>query len=285
MKVEEKYVELEGIRVHYLSGGEGSPLLLIHGLGNAVLSWSANIEPLALSHRIYALDLPGHGFSDKPAISYTVDYGVNFLLKFMDKVGIQEANVVGNSMGGLLAARLALDIPDRVIRLILVDAAGIGRDLAFFLRFLTLPLVGKLLYRTTSEKKVRFVLKKILFDQSLITDELVKEMYRYRSIPGNDENALKILKYGVNLLGQREKVVVGDRLPSLRKPTLILWGAQDRLIPVDHAYLAHKLIEGSILHIFQGCGHWPQMEKASEFNELLQEFLQSPLESQALKTP
>ncbi|MEE9198687.1 MAG: alpha/beta fold hydrolase, partial [Dehalococcoidia bacterium] len=264
---------LDGVSVRYLTAGSVGPsVILIHGLGNSLAAWQRNITPLSQSFRVYALDLPGHGLSTGPGGRYDLSFIARFMGQFLDHLKLTSVNLIGSSMGGLVAMKTALELPERVYSLVLVGSAGLGREMAYFLRLLTLPGVGEVLSRP-SWRKTRWGLKNILYDHSFITDALVDELHRYRTIPGVNRTMLKILRYGANFLGQKDKVIMLDRLESLKKPTLVVWGAQDSILPASHSYAAHRRIQGSRLHVFQQCGHWPQMEKSGPFNELVTGFL------------
>ncbi|MFQ5933732.1 MAG: alpha/beta fold hydrolase [Dehalococcoidia bacterium] len=270
---EERRAVLEHVTIRYLAAGSGPPVLLIHGLGNSVAVWRNNIGPISKNHRTIALDLPGHGLSSTYNGQYNLSFAVEFMGQFLDHLSLPEASLVGSSLGGLVAMRTALKFPKRVRSLVLVGSAGLGREVALFLRLLTLPWLGSRISRPT-RKRTLWSLKKLVYNHSFITDDLVDEMYWYRSIPGVSETMLKILRYGVDLRGQKDKVIMLDRLGELNMPTLILWGAQDGILPASHAYNALRRIEGARLHTFDECGHWPHLEKSEIFNSLVVRFLQ-----------
>ncbi|MCH9037618.1 MAG: alpha/beta fold hydrolase [Chloroflexi bacterium] len=265
-------IRVGSVDVRYLVAGAGSPVLLVHGLGNSAAAWRSNIGPLSEGFHVYAVDLPGHGLSAPYNGKYSLSYGAHFIGGFLDALNLKSVGIIGSSLGGMLALKTALDLPEKVKRLVLVGSAGLGREMAPFLRWLTIPILGQLMARP-SRRTTRLSLEKAVFDPSFITDDLVEEAYRYRAIPGATSTMLKILRTGTNIRGQKAGFVLLDQLDSLGTPTLILWGAQDSIFPVAHARRAHGRIPGSKLHIFQDCGHWPQMEKSEEFNALVTQFL------------
>ena len=264
---------MDGVPIRYLMAGSGPPVILIHGLGNSAVSWQNNIGPLSETFSVYAIDLPGHGLSAGYDGRYDLSYAARFLGRFLDTLEHTKVNLVVSSMGGLVAMKTALDLSERVSSLALVSSAGLGRELAYFFRALTLPMAGELLSRP-SRRKTKWGLKQIIYDHSLITDALIDEVYRLRSTPGASKTMLNILRYGADIRGQKEKVILLDQLQGLNIPTLIVWGTQDRIIPSLHAYVAHRRIKGSRLYIYEECGHWPQMEKSDSFNALVTGFLQ-----------
>ena len=134
------------MKVRYVAAGAGPAVVLVHGLGATLSVWNENVPALAQDHAVYAMDLPGHGWSDKPDdIAYDPVSGARFLVRFMDALGIPRATLVGNSGGGLIAALCALDYPERVDRLVLVDPAGLGRSISGFLRASSVPVLGEVI--------------------------------------------------------------------------------------------------------------------------------------------
>ena len=261
------------IRVRYVLEGEGPAVVLVHGLGASLSVWGANISPLAEGHSVYALDLPGHGKSDKPKeVDYGAVSGAHFLVSFMDSVGISKATLIGNSAGGLVTALCALAYPHRLERLVLVDAGGLGRQLAWFLRFASLPLLGELL-QTPNVRNPRNLIKSVFYEPQDLSDDLMMELMWARNIPAAKKAVLRAVRSGINLWGLRRNMVVLHRLKQFLKPVLIIWGREDRIIPVAHAHRAAQVLPNCQVHVISRCGHWPQLERADEFNSLVLGFL------------
>lgn len=269
---EHRFVTVAGIRTHYVVAGSGPPVLLLHGLSANLMAWCRNIGPLAERHTVYALDLPGRGDSDKPDIDYSVPTGARFIREFMDTMGIRSGTLVGSSMGGILALRAAVDFPDRVDKLVLVAPAGLGRGMAWYVRALSLPLVGEVLEHPTTRGTLAS-LRSILFDDGLIQNGLVQAMHRTRQLPGAKQATLKMVRGGVGLRGLHGKWIMTAQLAKLDIPVLLVWGAQDRIIPVELARRAAQQSPEVSMRVFEQCGHWPHMEKADEFNQTVMEFL------------
>jgi pimeloyl-ACP methyl ester carboxylesterase len=133
----------DGMAIRYLEAGDGPPLVLLHALGESALDWRWVMPALSRTHRVYGPDLPGFGDSDKPAADYTPAFFGHFVAAFLDTLRVERAAVVGNSLGGLAALRLALSDPSRVVALGLMASAGLGREVSFALRSLTLPGYGE----------------------------------------------------------------------------------------------------------------------------------------------
>ena len=269
---EHRFVTVNGIRTHYVAAGKGEPLLLLHGLGASLMAWGLNIEPLSQEFSVYAIDIPGHGDSEKPDLDYQMPTAINFVRGFMDALGLERASIAGSSMGGMIALRTAVEYPELVNRLVLVDAAGLGREVAWFLRAMSLPLVGELI-ENPSPRNTRVLLSRIFYNPSLVQESLIREIYRTRIMPGSKRAVLRIIRGAIGLRGIHSKWIMTNELEQLNSPVLIVWGAQDRILPVSHATNAARIAPQVSLSIFDECGHWPQMERGNEFNRVALEFL------------
>ncbi len=266
------YVNVDGINTHYIAAGEGPPLLLIHGLGASVITWRDNIEPLSRSFRVYAIDLPGHGDTDKPDLDYKMETITKFVLQFMEVMGLDKVYYIGNSAGGAVGLQMAVDHPEKLHKLVLVDCAGLGRDISFYVRLVTLPFIGSLL-ESSRVGGPQFMLYNVFYDKSFVSDGLLQELYRSRQMPGAKEAVVRSVKNGMSLFGLRKKFLYLDKLKDLDVPLMVAWGAQDQIFPVAHAYVAAKAAPNIALKVFDQCGHWPHMEKADEFNSAVMDFL------------
>jgi pimeloyl-ACP methyl ester carboxylesterase len=274
-KPQDQYVKVGNINTRFwMVGDKGTAVLLLHGLGGSVENWVFNMEQLAQNHRVYAVDGVWFGRSDKPAGRITISQEVQFIKDFMDGQHIDKASLVGNSAGGLMALRLAIQFPNRVEKLVLVDSGALGREVILSFRLASIPLIGEFFTRP-SRNGVTRLWRQIVYDPALVTDDLVEEAYQLASLPGAQRSLLSAIRAGINFLGQRTDMThsILDNLASIVTPALIIWGQQDRIIPVSHAYVAAKKIPNAELHIFDHCGHMPQMEHPNEFNELVLEFL------------
>jgi 4,5:9,10-diseco-3-hydroxy-5,9,17-trioxoandrosta-1(10),2-diene-4-oate hydrolase len=271
---EDHYVEVGGGRVRYWVEGDGPALLLVHGLACSAEFWQRNVGPLAEEHRVYALDLPGFGLSDKTVGDFSLEYAARSLKAFMDAVGVERATLAGNSMGGVLCAQFVVQFPERAGGLILVGSAGFGRELNPFLRTWSVAVVGDLVFRVY---QMAFpALKRWVFcDANSIGGEWVEGAAAMLRMPGVRENTLRVAQMGIDLHGQREEMFrhLHTGLSSVTAPTLIIWGDHDVAVPVAHAYVAERLIPHAEVRIMKRCGHTPQVERPEEFNKLVLDFL------------
>jgi pimeloyl-ACP methyl ester carboxylesterase len=252
-----KFADLDGLRIHYLEKGEGTPLVLIHGYTSSTYTWKDQFAELAKQYRVIAVDLKGFGFSDKPDGDYSRRAQGEVVARLLDKLNIERAWLVGNSMGGETALNVAADHPEKVLGLVLIDSAGVkvqGRtSLAPW--YLQLPVVGRLLtaLALTSDRLVRAGLEKSFYDDSKITDERVSAYYQPLRTLGGQLSATRAR-------AQFELFPVEDKIPLIKAPTLIIWGAEDELIPLEAGRKLNELITGSKLVVFDKCGHVPQEE-------------------------
>ncbi len=283
-------LSVDGVKLHYLSGGRGSPLVLVHGLGSsAAVEFYYNLEPLAAQHRVIAIDLPGFGQSDKPVLEYTIDVFVKAVSDLMASEGVSPAAVMGVSMGGRVALGLALTAPERVERLILVDALGVGpprRVLAYRILLtkglgeLTLAGTARALRRMNPSAIRRFwgwYLNRPGRVDSIWSNQRIADHGALLSRPEYRAAYLSALRSLAGMRSLRDGVVVEARLPELQMPTLLVWGRHDHIFPPSHAESALKRLPNGRVEIFDDSGHTPQMEEPARFNQLVLEFLEEPL--------
>ncbi len=273
---EDRYVKVGKINTRYWVLGQGSPLLLIHGLGASCEYWQYNIRGLSQGCRVYAFDLPGFGRSDKRIEDLSLDFAGEFLAAFMDRQRVDRASLVGNSLGGVVSLQFAVRFPHRLEKLVLVSSGGWGRELPLPFRLLNIPVLGELMaWAWGTRPGMRRSLRSMVYDPQDITDEFIDQMAELARLPGAKEMLLSVARTGIDLRGQNMRLLepLLRRVPEIEAPTLIIWGAQDPIIPVAHAHIAHQMIKNSQLHILDRCGHVPQIEKPEEFNQLMLDFL------------
>jgi 4,5:9,10-diseco-3-hydroxy-5,9,17-trioxoandrosta-1(10),2-diene-4-oate hydrolase len=275
--VEEHNVEIDGLPIRYLAAGEGPPMVLLHGAGDNALDWRWVMPALAATHRVYAPDLPGSPDSARPPADYSPAFFGRFVASFVGALGIGPATFVGNSLGGLVALRLALSEPARVGALVLVDSAGLGRAVNPAFTSVNVPGLGEAampFWRTPIGAHQRaWGRTALLFAHppGSVPREWLAEQRRLARSPGYLEAHLSVLRALVRPLGQREVLV--ERLPSLKVPTLVVWGAGDRVFPEAQAREAvGRLREGS-LAVIPDCGHMPHVECPERFLAALDGFL------------
>jgi 2-hydroxy-6-oxonona-2,4-dienedioate hydrolase len=277
MVAEEQNTEVEGLPTRYLTAGTtGPPLVLLHGVGDNAFDWRWVLPALASTHRVYAPDLPGSGGSAKPLTDYSPAFFTRFVGAFLDALGVDRATVIGNSLGGLVGLRLALAEPERVTALGLVSSAGLGREVTYALRSMALPGYGKL--AVAWGKRRPGAAQRALGRAALVfarprgaPRKWIKEQYRLARLPGFLEAQLATVRAQVGVKGQREVLV--DRLAQLERPTMVVWGTRDRVIPYSHAKEAASRLQEGYLELIPECGHLPQVEQPERFVSGLRRFL------------
>jgi pimeloyl-ACP methyl ester carboxylesterase len=275
--VEKQDVEIDGMPVRYLAAGEGSPVVLLHGAGDNALDWRWVMPALAATHRVYAPDLPGSPDSARPTADYSPAFFERFVATFVDALDIGRATFVGNSLGGLIALQLALSEPERAGALVLVDSAGLGRAVNPAFTSVNVPGLGEAalpFWRTPVGAYQRaWGRTALLFAHppESVPREWLAEQCRLALSPGYLEAHLTVLRALVDPGGQRGVLV--DQLPLLKMPTLVVWGARDRVFPQSQAKEAvAQLPEGS-LTLVPKCGHMPHVECPDHFLAALDDFL------------
>lgn len=269
---------IHGHDVSYRRAGDGEVLLLIHGLAGSSRTWRTVQPELAESYDVIAPDLLGHGESAKPMGDYSLGAFASGLRDFLAALDVPSATIVGHSFGGGVAMQLAYQHPELCDRLILVASGGLGREVSWLLRIISLP---------GAEHLMPFVFPRILADRG---DDLGRtlsrlglraprlgEMWRsYSSLAGaeNRKAFVRTIRGVIEPGGQTVNAL--DRLYlAAHIPTLIVWGDRDDIIPVSHAHVAHEAIPGSQIAILDGVGHFPHAEAPERFMSVVTGFLQS----------
>jgi pimeloyl-ACP methyl ester carboxylesterase len=268
------YIAINGIQTRYWQmGTSGSPVILLHGGNGSIEFWLYNLAALAVSHRVYAFDMVGSGRSDFPDGSYSIAYQAEFLAGFMTALGINSATLIGNSMGGAVALKFTGFYPDRVDKLVLVDSMGLGKEISLGIRLITLPAIVSLL--RPGRWMIPSMLRSNFYNSHRLPPEWIEFRYPIFAIPDRNRVILRLGQSNFNLAGVRADVYqpIVASLPQIDRPTLIIWGAQDRIIPVKHAYVAAAGLPHHQLEIFPDCGHHPYLEYPTKFNRLVLDFL------------
>jgi pimeloyl-ACP methyl ester carboxylesterase len=273
---QDRYINIGKINARYWTeGNQGSPVILIHGIGLYIESWLPSFNTLAKQHKVYAVDLPGHGKTEKPLnISYTIDNLSQFIKDFMTALDIEKAHIVGHSLGGAIGTRLALTQAASVDRLVLVGSAGLGKEATMVLRIISVPILGEMLTRPSLSGSANLA-KMLVYDPAVMTNELIELAYQMSLLPDMQKSFLRVLRANGNLFGQSKSMYIPNvqGLPSITKPVLVVWGRQDQVVPVAHAEVATKYLPNVRVQLLDNCGHMPMLEHTVDFNKLLLDFL------------
>ena len=272
-----RFVKAGEITLHLNEVGDGPPLILLHGSGPGATSWSNfkhNLPELSRHFRVLAVDQPGYGLSDKPP--FTRDDSVfkvtsRAVAGLLDELGIEQTHFIGNSLGGANALKFTLDHPTRVGRLVLMGPGGAAVNI------FSPPMSEGFKYlrafygaaNPTREQLEAFI-RVMVFDQDLVTDELIDERYAAAIEPSQLDGARRV-QASMDSLPEDDQL--WRVLHKVRHPVLMTWGRDDRVLPLDMAMFAMRRIPNARLHIFPKCGHWAQLEHREEFDRLTIDFL------------
>jgi 2-hydroxy-6-oxonona-2,4-dienedioate hydrolase len=270
-----KKVKISGVNVHFVETGKGPPILFLHGLGGSWRDWSANLPAFAANHRVMAMDFPGFGESDKPEVQYSIEWLADVVEKFLQEQEIDRVNLVGHSMGAVVALDVATRPKSRVKKLVITDAVGIG-DKSEFLAY---AMSKKIMGADTEWESVENFLQNQF---RAMADDLIKQQKPQTA--RDFFESLKMPITGEPLLPMTPKVQmtlsiidfdIRPKLASILQPTLILWGAKDPVASPQDASFLQAEIHPSTLILFPDNGHSPMMEHPSLFNQELGKFLQA----------
>ena len=269
-----QYLPLMGMQVHYRDEGnpaDSTPLVLIHGTSSSLHTWDSLVAIMLTQNkkRIIRFDLPAFGITGpNPENYYAGDYYVRFLDSFLNVMHIQKCALAGNSLGGSIAWRYTVAHPEKIDKLILIDASGYplkNEKGSLGFKLATIPIINNLLLVVTPKFLIRKSLETVFYDYQLISDAIVTRYYEMLLREGNRAATLSLFKNRTS--------ISAEPIKTITRPTLILWGDQDQLISVDNAYLFQKDIQGSALTIYKNVGHTPMEEAPQRVAASLESFL------------
>lgn len=257
-------------KINYVDQGRGIPLILIHGFGSSLFCWRKNIPALSERYRVYALDLLGFGFSDKPLDeNYSMDAYAELIIQFMNALKIERAVLVGHSLGGGIAMLTTLKYPKRVLGLILIDPEAYALKPPFMLRVAQLPIIKSFIHHAIGKWTIRISLERSFYNQALVTDELVDNYYRPFKTRNGKRATIKVLQ----AMDFKKLKMHIQHYRKIKKYTLIVWGKEDRISNIRLGYRLHKDLTKSILKVIPESGHLVQEEKPNEVNNAINNFL------------
>lgn len=266
----------DGARAHVRDRGpQGAPVLvLVHGSNASLLTWEPWAKRLSDNFRVVSIDMPGHGLTGAvPNHDYSQEGMVKFVKETTDKLGLQKFAIAGNSMGGGVAARFAEEYPASVTHLILVDAGGMpaksGDSIPLAFQLARIPLVNRVLLYITPRSLVTDGLNKAIVHKEIITDAMIDSYWDFARMEGTRQATLE--RFSLNW-----DDAIRMHIADIKAPTLILWGAQDGLIPVEAAHEYQKAIPGSRLIVYPATGHIPMEEVADRSAADVRAFLTGP---------
>jgi len=272
------YVDVHGSRIRYDESGDPAapPVVLLHGIGRSLEDWDAQHPLLATGHRVISIDLPGFGLSQRMPAPTTLPVLSDGVWATLDALGeTRPVHLMGNSLGGAVSMQMLVDDPARVSTLTLVNSAGFGKEVTFALRMLAIPGLGRrLLHRIDRISAPR--LERTLFaDRAMVTPERVAMAIKLSRQPDFAAVYLEIARAlgGFRGIAPRWRSELLPRVARHAKPTLVVWGDRDRILPMAHLAAARSAFPEASWHLFPGTGHMPQIERPEEFHRIVRPLL------------
>ncbi|RNM11793.1 alpha/beta fold hydrolase [Nocardioides pocheonensis] len=274
-------IDVDGRRTRVRVDGDrtNSRVVLLHGIGRSLEDWAPQFWRLSGSHRVISMDLPGSGFTQRSTSPTSLPVLARGVLATLDELGEgRPLHVMGNSLGGAVAQQLTMLAPERVASLVLVSSAGFGKEVALPLRLLSAPVLGRFMATHTTTSSARMAERMLFANPKLATASRVEHAIAIARQPGTAEvvwetaQALATLRGGV----RREwREALSTSVAAAGKPTLVLWGDRDRILPARQLEEARRLLPHASSHLIEGVGHMPQIERPDEFATLVLDFLAS----------
>lgn len=270
----ERYLDLEGQQVRYIDEGSGPVLFLLHGILACLEFWSYVIPLLTPHYRVIAIDNLGFGKTAGQEGEYTVEVYANFISKVLDALHIERCFLVGHSLAGIVALRVALNEPQRIQKLMIIDGVGFHTQVALIFRLMKIKPLGRLMTHL-SEASYYAAIKHHVYHPACLSPEFIKTVYPLIQNDKVSHTTLSIVANNANFFGIKRSVLepqwaVLDRLKDM--PILILWGRNDTVLNIHHLEAAKKLLPQARTEIFEECGHLPIIEYPEKTAALMQEF-------------
>jgi 2-hydroxymuconate-semialdehyde hydrolase len=272
------YVDVRGTRIRYHETGPAtaSPVVMLHGIGRSLEDWSPQHDRLSGDHRVISIDMPGFGLSQRMPASTTLGRLADGVWATLDALGeTRPAHLMGNSLGGAVSMQMLVDEPDRVATLTLANSAGFGKEVTFALRMLAVPGLGRPLLGRIDPRAARRIERSLFVDRALVTDERIALALKIAKQPDFAAVYLEAARAlgGFRGIAPRWRSELLRRVAELPRPTLIVWGERDLILPSAHLAAARAALPHARSHMFAGTGHMPQLERPDEFAALVRPLL------------
>lgn len=277
------FISVKGRRTRVRVEGEqgGPPVLLLHGIARSLEDWEHQFVQYGdAGFRVIALDLPGSGFSDRLSVKSELPALAQSVVDTLDAIGeVRPVHVIGSSLGGACALQMLTAAPDRVAALILVASAGFGSEVHPLLRLIATPVIGNFVARHPTRASARMVEQTVYADRSLVTDEAIDHAVGIARNPITGEVFHEIARSLTTVRGARSEWR-NELLAEVSKhsrPTLIMWGGRDRVLPAKHMDTARRFFPHAQAYLFEGVGHMPQLEAPDQFGQITTDFVRSQI--------
>ena len=269
------FVSIDGMRLHWAELGEATdrvPVVLLHGILDAHLTWRLVGSALASDRRVLMPDLPGCGLSERPDASYALGWHAHMIARWLEALGLESVDVVGHSFGGGVAQMLLLECHTRIRRMILVASGGLGRSVGFWLRLATLPGVVELFGQPFMALGTRLALG----GASVMSKQDIAELSAWNGGHGSARAFARTVRDVIDWRGQRRNFLQRAHEVTQLPPVAVFWGDRDAIIPMGHAKAFSASVEGVVFKRFEGCGHYLHQEQPEAFVTAVRDFLDDP---------
>jgi pimeloyl-ACP methyl ester carboxylesterase len=269
------FVSVDGMRLHWAELGDASdtvPVVLLHGLLDAHLTWNLVGGALAADRRVLMPDLPGCGLSERPDASYELGWHAQVIARWLETLGLESVDVIGHSFGGGVAQMLLLECRTRIRRMVLVASGGLGRRVGFWLRLATFPLVVELF----GQPFMAFGTRRALGGASAMSKEDIAELSALNAQRGSARAFARTVCDVIDWRGQRRTFLQRAHEVTRLPPVAVFWGDRDAIIPIAHAKAFTASVEGVVFKHFDGCGHYLHQEQPEAFVTAVRDFLDDP---------
>ena len=282
------FVNVNGIRTHFVEAGQGEPLVLVHGAGPGAFGWAGwrqTIPALAQHFHVYALDTLGFGYTDKPTdIVYSDQASVDHMAGFIEALCLGKVGLLGNSRGAYMCAKYACDHPDRVNRLLMISSGSIASSMGIERQEKQKDGQRQLLAYDGTREAMRSFMAKIVHDHSKLTDELIDARVKMAALPGHDYVHKSQRKYRDSLTtdpNERQRFELKHRLPMLTIPTHVVWGAKDSFAPPEFSEKLRALLPNASFEMLPNSGHQAQNDESDKFNAIALRFFRGEMDRAA----
>lgn len=264
--VDDRYVELKDFRAHYVVKGEGKPVVLIHGGGSWLYSYRNNIDELSRKYKVYAVDMPGHGYTtEKTKVKYDLDTYAEFIKEFLESQKIDKSNIVGHSWGGGWSVYFTEKYPEMVDKLVLLDSSGLNEPDKSEWKYFGYPVIGEIISKLISLSNTKSSMKKMFINQSMLTDEYIEEIYTPLSFRENRNAQVQAQRH-------LDWSITEDRLKDIDKQVLIIFGKKDCYFDNNYAKKMNSKIKNSNLCMIENTSHMPHEEQYNDVDNKIFDF-------------
>ena len=267
-----KFIEVDGMQVHYRDEGKGTPIVLIHGTASSLHTWNDWTKELSKNYRVIRMDLPAFGLTGaNTSGDYSIESYTQFLHAFLTKINVDDFYLIGNSLGGNIAWEYAAKYPKKIKKLVLVSASGLptNKPQPWIFKMAKTPVISSLFLYVTPRFFIKKNMKEVYADETKITEELITRYHKMALRTGNRQAFIDRAKIDFNL---EEKTKL-EKLKSIKTQTLLIWGKEDNWIPLDNGQRMHKALPNSKLVVIENSGHVPMEENPKESLTILKKFV------------